>query len=78
MAEISVSRVDATARLLALAKVLTRAELRAVTLSHLGGYSQREIARKLGRSEGAVESLLQRAKAKVARLRESDGGKGGR
>lgn len=59
---------DEIARVEAVFDELSEQEREVITLAHLVGLSRAEIAREVGKSEGAVRVLLHRALAKVVDL----------
>jgi RNA polymerase sigma-70 factor (ECF subfamily) len=68
------ARLDAQREVAALAAALSEAEMEALTLYYGHDFSEREIARIMGRSERAVHSLLHRArqKARERLVRDAD------
>jgi RNA polymerase sigma-70 factor (ECF subfamily) len=71
MADGLAARLDAQQKVAELAKHLSDHEMEVLILHSVDGLSMKEIGRVLGRSEGAVESLLYRARQK-ARERLAD------
>jgi RNA polymerase sigma-70 factor (ECF subfamily) len=61
----SASRVDAQDKVARLAQILSEAEMEALTLHCVDGFTVSEIGRIVGRSERAVDSLLHRARQKA-------------
>jgi RNA polymerase sigma-70 factor (ECF subfamily) len=61
----TLSQLEAQRKVAELAAVLSEAEMEVLNLHYVEEFSLKEIAKIIGRSEGAVESLLHRAKQKA-------------